>query len=327
MEEAAKDVIAKVVGESIQKSIEPFVRALLRSIKLIKDDVASVAGELEAYSRESASRLDALSSILQDLSNRVQQLESVQSERSLQPSIVHSPELDSEHLSDVIREKVRELVEPLEKSTQRILDQQLTLSKGITKVIDLLEDIVNLVMEVKSTISKPTLQFPAVSQQPSESPENLESVSAPSEEIEEEQPSEKLFSQLSEAISSLTKADYEEPEEAASEPVEAEEGEVEENIATGEPQLGEQLTPPLTPLASSQESSSPPLTTLEEITDEINRLENRLAEIDRDITDLTFDRMRGILTEEEYQEKKAALIKEKEELRKRIEQLISEMEK
>ncbi|MEM3664818.1 MAG: hypothetical protein QXW47_00100 [Candidatus Jordarchaeales archaeon] len=304
MEDSIREVMEKVIGESIQRSIEPFMRALLKSIKLVKDEIDSIGGELETYSKESSGRLSDLSKILQSIYERIQELKAAQGERELQLSMVSSLSQQGD-LEAIIERKVKAIIEPIGRAMQKILDQQIALLDNIEKVIETLKNI-----EEKSGFGSKLISG---------------ALSLPLAEEREESKTEEdttvdnskgvLFSQLEEAVKSLS---------GEMKIVEAKEGETLELKESGvdiKKEVEEEITEEGT--AAFEQASKETPTVVEELT--LDKLQERVAEIDREITDLTFDRMRGILSEAEYQEKKANLMKEKEELKKKIEEVASKV--
>ena len=304
MEDSIREVMEKVIGESIQRSIEPFMRALLKSIKLVKDEIDSIGGELETYSKESSGRLSDLSKILQSIYERIQELKAAQGERELQLSMVSSLSQQGD-LEAIIERKVKAIIEPIGRATQKILDQQIALLDNIEKVIETLKNI-----EEKSGFGSKLISG---------------ALSLPLAEEREESKTEEdttvdnskgvLFSQLEEAVKSLS---------GEMKIVEAKEGETLELKESGvdiKKEVEEEITEE--GAAAFEQASKETPTVVEELT--LDKLQERVAEIDREITDLTFDRMRGILSEAEYQEKKANLMKEKEELKKKIEEVASKV--
>jgi len=304
MEDSIREVMEKVIGESIQRSIEPFMRALLKSIKLVKDEIDSIGGELETYSKESSGRLSDLSKILQSIYERIQELKAAQGERELQLSMVSSLSQQGD-LEAIIERKVKAIIEPIGRAMQKILDQQIALLDNIEKVIETLKNI-----EEKSGFGSKLISG---------------ALSLPLAEEREESKTEEdttvdnskgvLFSQLEEAVKSLS---------GEMKIVEAKEGETLELKESGvdkKKEVEEEITEE--GAAAFEQASKETPTVVEELT--LDKLQERVAEIDREITDLTFDRMRGILSEAEYQEKKANLMKEKEELKKKIEEVASKV--
>ncbi len=299
MEDTLKEVIEKAIGESVQRSIEPFMRAVLRSIKLVKDEADAISAELETHSKETSSNLEDSLNLLQSIYERIQKFEALQSEMELKSSMIAQ---SNRSLDEIIENKVRDIVMPLERTMQKVLDQQLTLSKIVERIMESLENIEREVAEFKSSTLRVTMS--------SSLTERAEEVKT--EEGIAESVNNVLFSRLEEAVKSLSE-ESKELEEKTLEGVEKTAQEETTEEAEKEP---EQI--------SEQVSSNIPAS-IEEVTIEVDKLQERLAEIDREITDLTFDRMRGILSEEEYQEKKEELIKEKEKLKKKIEELTLRM--
>lgn len=316
MEESLKDVMEKTIGESVQKSVEPFMRALLKSIKLVKDEAASIGAELETHSRESSGRMNELLNLLKSIYEHIQRLEEVQSGRELQPSMI-SPLSKQEDLETIIEGKVKSVLEPTEKVMQKILDQQITLTNTIEKMIETLKGIEKGILELKSSTSRSLGLLPLGEEH---------------EEAEESAPADAskgaLFSRLEEAVKALSEEtetirgteeegilETEEAREEAApsfEQVKVEgQGLQSQPGAIGGAAPSFEQTPRWTPTATEEET--------------IDSLQERIAEIDREVTDLTFDRMRGILSEEEYQEKKAELMRKREELKKRVEELAFRM--
>ncbi len=310
-----REVIEKTIGESIQRSIEPFMRALLKSIKLVKDEIDSVGGELEAYSKESSGRLNDLSKVLQSIYEYLQELKATQGERELKPLVVSSSG-QQEDLETIIERKVKAIIDPIGKVMQKILDQQIALLNNLEKVIEILKSF----EEKGSFMPRPIsgdLSAPLVEE--SEAEENVTVDSSKDIDI--------LFSRLEEATKDLleetraVEAEEKETLELKKDTIEMEKG-IEEEVTEEKETAFEQTS------GEEQQTSGETLKVPEKLTSKeptVDQLQERAAEIDREITDLTFDRMRGLLSEEEYQERKANLMKEKEELKRKIEELASKL--
>lgn len=294
MEEDLRNVIERVIGESVQRSIEPFIRALLKSIKIIRDEVASIGVELETRSKDLLSQLNGLSNLLRTIYEHVERIEKTQGEA--EQRLLITPPSEQRNVESLVESKVRSLIEPLGKTLQKIVDQQITLINTIEQIVGKMESIERSMLELKTSAPKIPIQLGS--------------------EVDEEERAEttsdvfksEVFSKLEGAVKTLL-----EKTEEAEKVKETEEAE-------GGPEFEEHLTETekLELQSASREAAGS-----EELT--IDKLQERVAEIDREITDLTFDRMRGLLSEEEYQEKKETLIKEKEILKKKIEELTLKM--
>lgn len=299
-----RDVMEKIIGESIQRSVEPFMRALLKSIKLVKDEIDSIGGELETYSKESSGRLSDLSKILQSIYESIQELKATQGEKELQLSMISSSS-QQEELESIIERKVKAIIEPIGRAMQKILDQQNALLDNIEKVIETLKNI-----EERSGFGSKLI--------PETLPSSLTEVTEErgGSEIREgtiTDNSKGVFSRLEEAVKGLS--GEVKITEAKEETLELKESGVEIEKEVKEEITEEDMTASEQTLKEAKVVEEPTL----------DKLQERISEIDREITDLTFDRMRGLLSEDEYQEKKANLIKEKENLKKKIEEIASKV--
>lgn len=292
MEEELRNVIERAIGESVQRSMEPFMRALLKSIKIIRDEAASIGAELETRSKEFLSQLNELSNFLRTIYEHVERIEKAQSEAGQQQPT--TPLSEQRDLGSIVESRVRIFVEPLGKTLQKIVDQQITLINTIEKLVGKMENIERDILEFKASTPRLPIQLG--------SDTNEEEAKVTSDVSKSE-----VFSKLEGAVKTL----LEKTEEAehVGEAEEEEETEIEEHLIEFEEQA---LQPVLREVPAGEELT-------------IDKLQERVAEIDREITDLTFDRMRGLLSEEEYQERKEALIKEKEKLKKKIEELTLKM--
>jgi ElaB/YqjD/DUF883 family membrane-anchored ribosome-binding protein len=313
---AIRELLKQIIKDTIQESVEPPIRTMIKSIQMIRDRVNELEASVESVITDQGGKIDKLRDEMNILSETAQKLEEMLQE------IPNA----SKTITNEVEKQVTEL-KPVEAPPAKITNS----SKSSTETISSTESKEN-VTKRKITEEKIKALFNKL-EQVIPSPE-------PEEKIEVESAKKDISTIMNKEVSppqmeKIRRPTYEENIEPANSLLTSKESE-----EKAEPDLfaefqetevkSDEATPGI-PLAESgnlpsvEISSSGSRTALDDLTVELSELEIQRSDFERKLGDIAFDRMRGIITEEEYKTKTQELRQNLESISKRIDQIMDRM--
>nr|MDO8078004.1 hypothetical protein [Candidatus Freyarchaeota archaeon] len=308
---AIKEVLTKIIRDTVQESVERPIRTMIKSIQMIRDRLNELETSVETAIAEQGLKIDKLekevNNISETLRNFEEKLQELPNSTKVAAPAADKPVIE---LKPVGTPTVPETVDsgsPSAETTSSAESEETISRRKITEE------------KIRALFNKLEQVLPSEEESEAESATEGESetvnleISLPlTERVEED------TSQATVEADSLLASEAEEEETGTGpeyhEPLfgfEGEESEAPLNLSE-ETESGETL---------DSESN----TALDELTAELSELEIKRSDLERKLGDLAFDRMRGLITEEEYREKTQELRKNLENISKRIDEIMDRM--
>ena len=308
---AIKEVLTKIIRDTVQESVERPIRTMIKSIQMIRDRLNELETSVETAIAEQGLKIDKLekevNNISETLRNFEEKLQELPNSTKVVAPLADKPVIE---LKPVETPTVPETVDsgsPSAETTSSAESEETISRRKITEE------------KIRALFNKLEQVLPSEEESEAESATEGESetvnleISLPlTERVEED------TSQATVEADSLLASEAEEEETGTGpeyhEPLfgfEGEESEAPLNLSE-ETESGETL---------DSESN----TALDELTAELSELEIKRSDLERKLGDLAFDRMRGLITEEEYREKTQELRKNLENISKRIDEIMDRM--
>lgn len=309
---ALKELFAKIIKDTIQESVEPPIRTIIKSIQMIRDRLNELEASVESVITEQGGKIDKLQEEMNTLAETAQKLEEMLQEipnasktkseekPAAKLNSAEKPAAKIDGTSKLITETT--FTETKEKNTKRKITEE-----KIKELFNKLEQVLPSSPPEKKTEAEPTVVTASkIADKP---------VSSLIEKIGE--PTHK--GNIASANSSLTSKEGREKDSedlfAGFQGTEFQSG----GASTEIPLVGGgEKSPVETPRSESR-------TALDDLTLELSELEIQRSDFERKLGDIAFDRMRGLITEEEYRTKIQELRKNLESISKRIDQIIDRM--
>ncbi|MEM2144289.1 MAG: hypothetical protein QW279_02935 [Candidatus Jordarchaeaceae archaeon] len=307
---AIRDLLAKIIKDTIQESVEPPIRTIIKSIQMIRDRLNELEASVESVIIEQGGKIDKLREEMNTLSETAQKLEEMLQEIPNAPKTksekkpaakLNSTEKPAAKIDDTSKLITETITETKEKNTKRKITEE-----KIKELFNKLEQVLPSSPPEKKTEAGPPAEIvPKIADKPISSMEKIV------------EPTQK--GNIESANSLLTSK---EEEEKASEDLFA-------GFQGTEFQSGE--AGPEIPLVGGGEQASAEIpdsdlrTVLDDLTAELSELEIQRSDFERKLGDIAFDRMRGLITEEEYRTKTQELRQNLENISKRIDQIMDRM--
>ncbi|MEM2984569.1 MAG: hypothetical protein QXL24_05070 [Candidatus Jordarchaeaceae archaeon] len=310
---AIREILAKIIKDTIQESVEPPIRTVIKSIQMIRDRLNELEASVVSVVADQGGKIDKLEDDINVLSETVKKLEGMLNKAPESPKIAvtqqEKPGTEPNSIKPISVEipsstqtspETITVMEPKEKATKRkITEEKLrALFSKLEQVLPSAEEKLESESTTEDTSKSATAK-----------------ISTPKiEELGETKP-ERV---KEDAVGILTPAIKE--EKAPSVVARSQEIEIksEEETPTIPLVEGEEL-------ATIKGSGSEPRTPLDDLTAEIGELEIQRSDLERKLGDLAFDRMRGLITEEEYKTKTQELRQNLEDISRKIDQIINKM--
>ncbi|MBS7250126.1 MAG: hypothetical protein KIH08_05965 [Candidatus Freyarchaeota archaeon] len=310
---AIREILTKIIKDTIQESVEPPIRTVIKSIQMIRDRLNELEASVVSVVADQGGKIDKLEDDITVLSETVKKLEGMLNKASESPQIAvtqqEKPGAEPNSIKPTSVETPSStqtspvtitVMEPKEKATKRKITEEKirALFSKLEQVLPSTEEK----LESKSTMEDTSKSATA-------------KISTPElEELGETKP-ERMKEDATGILTPAIKA-----EKAPSVVARGQETEIksEEEIPTIPLVEGEELK-------TIEGSDSEPRTPLDDLTAEIGELEIQRSDLERKLGDLAFDRMRGLITEEEYRTKTQELRQNLEDISRKIDQIINKM--
>ncbi|MEX2705744.1 MAG: hypothetical protein Q6352_010850 [Candidatus Freyrarchaeum guaymaensis] len=308
---AIKEVLTKIIRDTVQESVERPIRTMIKSIQMIRDRLNELETSVETAIAEQGLKIDKLekevNNISETLRNFEEKLQELPNSTKVAAPAADKPVIE---LKPVGTPTVPETVDsgsPSAETTSSAESEETISRRKITE-----EKIRALFNKLEQVLpSEEESEGESATEGESETV-NLEISPPPTERVEED------ASQATVEADSLLASEAEEEETGTGpehhEPLFGFEGEESEAPLT----LSEETE-------SGETLDSESNTALDELTAELSELEIKRSDLERKLGDLAFDRMRGLITEEEYREKTQELRKNLENISKRIDEIMDRM--
>lgn len=311
---AIKDFLTKIIKDIIQESVEPPIRTMIKSIQMIRDRLNELEASVESVITDQGGKIDKLREEMNVLFETAQKLEEMLQEMPNAPKTNARLEEKPFTKLNSVEKKPAEIVntsrlsgetistmESEEKTTKRKITEE-----KIKALFNKLEQV--LPSSEKKTEAAPTTENVSKIAGKESSPLKMEKIVEPTYEanitgtnglLTSKEGVEKASPDL---FAEFQGTEFESEEEATKIPLAG---------------SGEQ--------APVEISSSESRTALDDLTVELSELEIQRTDFERKLGDIAFDRMRGLITEEEYRTKIQELRQNLENISKRIEQIMDRM--
>lgn len=307
---AIKDILTKIIKDTIQETVEPPIRTMIKSIQMIRDRLNELEVSVESVITDQGVKIDKLGEELNILYSTVKNLK----ERSQE-----TPNLPN---TTVTQEKKPE-IEVNSAEAQSVK----TVNSAISKVETPTTESIEKVTKRKITEEKIRALFNKL-EQGLPSPEEKTEAETITEKLSEEADTEEI-SPL--PMQKIDKPAFKESIKSTDTSLTLEEEPSDVSVEEQEKELIFEEEVPAIPMTDSEELSSVEISTselrtvLDDLTAELSELEIQRSDFERKLGDLAFDRMRGLITEEEYRLKTQELRQNLENISKRIDQIMERM--
>ncbi|MGQ9723252.1 MAG: hypothetical protein ACUVXA_18265 [Candidatus Jordarchaeum sp.] len=307
---AIKDILTKIIKDTIQETVEPPIRTMIKSIQMIRDRLNELEASVENVITDQGVKIDKLGEELNILYSTVKNLK----ERSQE-----TPNLPN---TTVTQEKKPE-IEVNSAEAQSVK----TVNSAISKVETPTTESIEKVTKRKITEEKIRALFNKL-EQGLPSPEEKTEAETITEKLSEEADTEEI-SPL--PMQKIDKPAFKESIKSTDTSLTLEEEPSDVSVEEQEKELIFEEEVPAIPMTDSEELSSVEISTselrtvLDDLTAELSELEIQRSDFERKLGDLAFDRMRGLITEEEYRLKTQELRQNLENISKRIDQIMERM--
>ncbi|WXG40259.1 MAG: hypothetical protein WED07_05475 [Candidatus Freyarchaeum deiterrae] len=315
-QQAIRELLAKIIKDTIQESVEPPIRTLIKSIQMIRDRVNELEASVESVITDQGGKIDKLRDEMNMLSETAQKLEDMLQEMPNSPKTI----------SDSEEKSVSEL-KPVETPPAKIVNS----TKSNAETISTTESKENATKR-KITEEKIKALFNKLEQVlPSPEPEVKKEVIPTKKDVTKildkqipvqrmEKIREPVQKENIEPMDSLLTSKQSEEQTQSDLFAEFDETDVIAKKKTAEIPLveNEELSPVENPSSDSR-------TVLDNLTVELSELEIQRSDFERKLGDIAFDRMRGLITEEEYKTRTQELRQNLERISKRIDQIMDRM--
>nr|MDO8082705.1 hypothetical protein [Candidatus Freyarchaeota archaeon] len=312
---AIRDLLTKIIKDTIQESVEPPIRTMIKSIQMIRDRLNELEASVESVITDQGGKIDKLREEMNILSETAQKLEMLQ-------EIPNAPKTNAR-----LEEKPVTKLNSVENPPAEIVNSSKLSAEPIST------------MESKEKATKRKMTEEKIKALFSKLEKVLPSPS-PEKEIEVGLTAENV-SKIADKEISLPRMDkigeptYEENMESANSLLTSKEGGEKASpdlfAEFQGTEFGSEEEAPEIPLAGSGEQSpveipsSESRTALDDLTVELSELEIQRSDFERKLGDIAFDRMRGLITEEEYRTKTQELRQNLENISKRIDHIMDRM--
>ncbi len=307
---AIREILAKIIKDTIQESVEPPIRTIIKSIQMIRDRLNELEASVVSVVADLGGKIDKLEDDITFLSETVKNLEGMLNKASESPKIAVTQQEKPVTEPDSIKPTSVEIpsstqtspetitvMEPKEKATKRKITEE----------------------KIKALFSKLEQVLPSTE-----------------EKLESESTMEDTSKSAAAKISTPEELGKTEPERVKEDAMDILTQEIKEEKAPSvarsqETEIKSEEEIPTIPLVEDEElttiedSGSEPRTSLDDLTAEIGELEIQRSDLERKLGDLAFDRMRGLITEEEYRTKTQELRQNLEDISRKIDQIINKM--
>lgn len=310
---AIRDLLAKIIKDTIQESVEPPIRTMIKSIQMIRDRLNELEASVESVITDQGGKIDKLREEMNVLSETAQKLEEMLQESPNASKTNTKSENKPVTKLNFLEKPPAETVNTSKLSTETI---STTEPKEITTKRKITEE------KIKALFDKLEQVLPSTDKKIEAEPitENVSKISykeispLPMEKINEPLPEGNIASANSLSASKEGGENDSADLFAAFQGTEFESGEETKIPLAGS---GEQATVEI--------SNSESRTVLDDLTVELSELEIQRSDFERKLGDIAFDRMRGLITEEEYRTKTQELRQNLENISKRIDQIMDRM--
>ncbi|MEM3525807.1 MAG: hypothetical protein QXV37_00200 [Candidatus Jordarchaeaceae archaeon] len=311
---AIKELLSKIIKETIQESVEPPIRTMIKSIQMIRDRLNELEASFETVITDQSGKIEKLREEVNILSETTQKLEEMLQGIPNKSKTNSRPKEKTVVKLETVEKTSKESNNASKLSTDTIPvmeSKEINTKRKITE-----EKIKALFSKLEQVLPSPERKIEA--EPPTENVLKVpdKEVSVPQIEKKSEPP---LRSETTDTNSSLTQK--ESGRKSSSDLFE------ELQVDTFKPS---KETPEI-PLAGSGETatvktpSSELRTVLDDLTAELSELEIQRSDFERKLGDIAFDRMRGLITEEEYRTKTQELRQNLENISRRMDQIIDRM--
>ncbi len=311
---AIKEILTKIIKDTIQETVEPPIRTMIKSIQMIRDRLNELEVSVESVITDQGVKIDKLGEDLNSLSDTVKNLKGKAKEIP-----------NSSNIISIAEEEPNIELNSLEAKSAKVVDGS-KLSEETVSTMESKEKITKRKIteeKIRALFNKLEQVLPSPEEKIGESESITESVSETADtEVsppQMEKIGEPTTEDTAESADSLLTLE-EEKEELLESFAEQQETELvsEEEVAEILSSDSEKLPLVDVPIAESR-------TVLDDLTAELSELEIQRSDFERKLGDLAFDRMRGLITEEEYRSKTQELRQNLENISKRIDQIMNKM--
>jgi Mg2+ and Co2+ transporter CorA len=307
---AIREILAKIIKDTIQESMEPPIRTIIKSIQMIRDRLNELEASVVSVVADQGGKIDKLQDDITVLSETVKKLEGMLNKASESPKIAVTQQEKPGTEPDSIKPTSLEIPSSTQTSPETITVMEPKEKATKRKITE--EKIKALFSKLEQVLPSTEEKLESESTMKDTSKSAAAKISTPEElgETEPERVKEDAMDILTPGIK----------EEKAPSVARSQETEIksEEEIPTIPLVEGEELT-------TIEGSGSEPRTPLDDLTAEIGELEIQRSDLERKLGDLAFDRMRGLITEEEYRTKTQELRQNLEDISRKIDQIINKM--
>lgn len=311
---AIKEILTKIIKDTIQETVEPPIRTVIKSIQMIRDRLNELEVSVESVITDQGVKIDKLGEDLNSLSDTVKNLKGKAKEIP-----------NSSNIISIAEEEPNIELNSLEAKSAKVVDGS-KLSEETVSTMESKEKITKRKIteeKIRALFNKLEQVLPSPEEKIGEAESITESVSETADTevspLQMEKIGEPTTEDTAESADSLLTLE-EEKEELLESFAEQQETELvsEEEVAEILSSDSEKLPLVDVPIAESR-------TVLDDLTAELSELEIQRSDFERKLGDLAFDRMRGLITEEEYRSKTQELRQNLENISKRIDQIMNKM--
>ncbi|MFB0559932.1 MAG: hypothetical protein ACETWM_01685 [Candidatus Lokiarchaeia archaeon] len=310
---AIKEILTKIIKDTIQETVEPPIRTMIKSIQMIRDRLSELEASVESVITDQGVKIDKLGEDLNAISETVKNLKGKAQEIP-----------NSSNTTSIPEEKPYTELNSVEATSAKIVDSKL--SAETVSTIEPKEKVTKRKIteeKIRALFNKLEQVLPS----PEEKAEETESITESVSEIADTEVSPPQM----EKIDELTSDHITEYADSLL-TLDKEKEELLESFADQqERELVSEEEVPEIPMAGSEEQQLAEIprsksgTVLDDLTAELSELEIQRSDFERKLGDLAFDRMRGLITEEEYRSKTQELRQNLENISKRIDQIMERM--
>lgn len=311
---AIKEILTKIIKDTIQETVEPPIRTMIKSIQMIRDRLNDLEVSVESVITDQGVKIDKLGEDLNSLSDTVKNLKGKAKEIPNSSNIISIAEEEPNIELNSLEAKSAKVVDGSKLSEETVSTME---SKEKTTKRKITEE------KIRALFNKLEQVLPSPEEKIGESESITESVSEIADTevspLKMEKIGEPTSEDTAESADSLLTLE-EEKEELLESFVEQQETEL-----VSEEEVAEILSSDSEKLPLVDVSSAESRTVLDDLTAELSELEIQRSDFERKLGDLAFDRMRGLITEEEYRSKTQELRQNLENISKRIDQIMNKM--
>jgi chromosome segregation ATPase len=311
---AIKDLLTKIIKDIIQESVEPPIRTLIKSIQMIRDRLNELESSVESVITDQGGKIDKLREEMNVLSETAQKLEEMLQEMPNAPKTNARFEKKTVAKLNSVEKPPAEIIDTSKLSSETISTMESKEKATKRKITE--EKIKALFNKLEQGLPSPEKKVEAASTTENVSKTADKEISPPKMEKISEPTYEGNIASANSLSTSKEEAEKASPDLFAEfQGVEFESEEETTKIplaGSGGP------SPAEIPISESR-------TALDDLTVELSELEIQRTDFERKLGDIAFDRMRGLITEEEYKTKIQELRKNLENISKRIEQIMDRM--